>query len=313
VDSIPKVTSISFSSDDGGLSDPRLAKILGRLTELSVNHSYNPRDLFRWPDSLSLQSPWMSEELLSVHGSHYAKSLTSQQTIYLSHWELINFFSFSVHGICDLISRILEVVPRRGTTPISDYLHHFIDEENKHLWFFTNFCNRYGRKIYPTCKFPMHYTEADTVEEFVIFSRILITESIGDFFNVRMARDTHLPKIVRDINAMHHRDETRHIAMGSIVVDRLLKSARKNWSDEVSQQVAHSLGKYMQYSVECLYNVRAYGDANLPNNYAIRRALLNDPARIDFHLQVLDRSIRFFESRGLPVMKSFCWRRNAQS
>ena len=35
---------------------------------------------------------------------------------------------------------------------ITEYLHHFVDEENKHMVMFGEFCNRYIGKVYPEKK-----------------------------------------------------------------------------------------------------------------------------------------------------------------
>ena len=52
------------------------------------------------------------------------------------------------------------------------------------------------------------------LRDIIIFGRILIAEELCDVFNARMANDGRLPPLVREINGVHHRDESRHIAFG---------------------------------------------------------------------------------------------------
>jgi len=113
-----------------------------------VEHAYDPFREFEWPDSLPDQGFWMSAELLSCHGTRHMDALTEQQLWKLSRCELVNFFSFNVHGIRDLMLRVLSCIHNPGFEVPSEYFHHFLDEENKHMWFFAEFCNRYGGKIY---------------------------------------------------------------------------------------------------------------------------------------------------------------------
>lgn len=294
----------SRSLDDDCLSDERLVKLLRRLSDLSMDRSYNPRQVLHWPATLPANALWMSVDLLSLNGSPHINDLTRDTLYSLSRWELINFFSFNVHGLRDLLVQIIGLIHRHEFSRVSEYFHHFIDEENKHMWFFAEFCNRYGHKIYPDMNVrPPSGNGA--IEHLMTFAKILITENIGDFYNIRMANDGDLPEIVRQINRLHHDDEARHLAMGTGVIDTLCQSFIENSSQEAKEFITGRLANYMQYCIQSLYNVRAYRDAGLMDPHALRRQLLCEPARVEFHKRVLDRSFRFFESHGLRVERSF--------
>ena len=90
----------------------------------------------------------MSPELMSVYGTPYMDELSESQFVQLSKWECVNFFSINVHGIRGLLQAVIQCVHMPGFEASSEYFHHFIGEENEHMWFFAQFCLRYGEKIY---------------------------------------------------------------------------------------------------------------------------------------------------------------------
>jgi hypothetical protein len=247
----------------------------------------------------------MSEDLLTIGGTPYAESFGENQVASLSRWELINFFSCNVHGIRDLLLQVASRIYCSGFGDFSEYFHHFLDEENKHMWFFAEFCKRYGQKIYATKAIPYSPFPEEDIQAFVAFSRILISEEIGDFYNVRMMKDERLPSIVREVNRIHHMDESRHITMGRIVVQRLCRALQASHSDEVLKAIVTSLSRFMLYYLQSFYNPSAYGDAGLDEPYALRTRLVESEARRTFHRRVLNRSFRFFRNLGLNVEAEF--------
>ena len=58
---------------------------------------------------------------------------------------------------------------RSDLAEIADYLHHFLDEENKHSVYFGGFCPRYAR-ITAAARSPSHADGAD-VDDFLFFAR----------------------------------------------------------------------------------------------------------------------------------------------
>ena len=67
-------------------------------------------------------------------------TLTPEQLLRLSKWESIWFYSFNVHGERHLLRDVLNCMHSPGYEDVSDYMHHFVCEENNHSWFFSNFC-----------------------------------------------------------------------------------------------------------------------------------------------------------------------------
>ena len=81
----------------------RFAEIIQRLSDKSIAGYYNPYREMKWPESLPLDMPWMSEDLMSTYGTGLAGELTEEEQHRLSRWESINFYSMNVHGIRELL------------------------------------------------------------------------------------------------------------------------------------------------------------------------------------------------------------------
>src|SRR5258707_12819903 len=90
----------------------------------------------------------MSPELTTTHGAELAETLTREQLFALSKQESINFYSLNVHGIRELLIEVVGRIHTPGFETPSEFFHHFIGEENEHMWFFAEFCLRYGGKLF---------------------------------------------------------------------------------------------------------------------------------------------------------------------
>lgn len=274
---------------------------LDRLENMAESGYYNPYTMFDWPASIDPDLPWMSESLTTLAGTPMWDELTREQQIALTRYEAINFFSLNIHGIRELMSEVVMRIHERTYADVSEFLHHFIGEENEHMWFFAQFCLRYGGKLYP----PQPTLKADSVDhlspvarELIVFARILIFEEIVDHYNAYMATDQSLPHIAREINRVHHQDESRHVAFGRMIFTNLLDQVARRDPAEV-RAVAEYLENYLQYSIGTLYNPAAYRDAGIPDALALRRRALEHPARIEAHDQVLKRTRKFLTKSGV--------------
>ncbi|MFF2012668.1 diiron oxygenase [Streptomyces sp. NPDC058195] len=274
---------------------------LDRLENLAESGYYNPYTMFDWPESIGPEMPWMSESLTTLAGTPMWDELTREQQIALTRFEAVNFFSLNIHGIRELMSEVMMRIHERTYADVSEFLHHFIGEENEHMWFFAQFCLRYGGKLYPA----QPTLKADSVDhlspvarELIVFARILIFEEIVDYFNAHMATDQSLPPIAREINRVHHQDESRHVAFGRMIFTHLLGQVAERDPDEVPV-VAEYLESYLKYSISTLYNPAAYRDAGIPDALALRRRAMAHPARAEAHDQVLKRTRKFLTKAGV--------------
>ncbi|MFJ4462452.1 diiron oxygenase [Streptomyces sp. NPDC088928] len=280
-------------------SDRRFLDILDRLTTKSIDDYYNPYRLFKWPESLPEQMWWMSPELTTIHGTSFEGSLTEQQRFTLSKYESVNFYSLNVHGIRELLIEVTRRIHTKGFETPSEFFHHFIGEENEHMWFFAEFCLRYGGKIYRQPAGASVETAKTSAESLLVFARILIFEELVDHFNSRMALDDRLHETIRALNRIHHQDESRHIAFGRELVTALWADVRRTATEEELTAVSEYLRRYMTYSFESLYNPQVYRDAGLADPLAVREELLASPARPAFEQSVFRKTSKFLEKIGI--------------
>ncbi|MFF8773611.1 diiron oxygenase [Kitasatospora sp. NPDC015120] len=276
---------------------------LDRLEQMAESGYYNPYTIFEWPDAIESDMPWMSESLTTLAGTEMWDELTREQQLALTRFEAVNFFSLNIHGIRELLSEVVMRIHERTYAGVSEFLHHFIGEENEHMWFFAQFCLRYGGKLYPA----QPKLQADSVDhlsplarELVVFARVLIFEEIVDHFNAHMATDMTLPHIAREVNRVHHQDESRHVAFGRMMFTNLLEQVKRNDPDEVPL-IAEYLEGYLQYSIATLYNPAAYRDAGIPDALGLRRRALEHPARQEAHERILKRTRKFLAKSGVSL------------
>lgn len=241
----------------------------------------------------------MSAGLLSVAGTAVEGELDRAQLVALSRWESVNFYSLNVHGIRDLLIEVVDRIHTPGFEVPSSFFHHFIGEENEHMWFFAEFCLRYAGKIYPSKRIAGDDPVDAELRDFLVFARIVLFEEIVDFYNVRMADDPGLCDTIRRINSVHHRDESRHIAFGRELVRWLHVRLAARGDEQLVADAETYLKRYLVFSLQSLYNPAAYRDARLPDPFAFRQRLLEDPARSAFHAEVLRKPIAFMTKSGI--------------
>ncbi|MFC9188103.1 diiron oxygenase [Streptomyces cyaneofuscatus] len=278
----------------------RFRGILDRLANKSIDDYYNPYRLFEWPEQLPEDMWWMSPELTTTYGTEWAEKLTPEQLHTLSKHESINFYSLNVHGIRELLVEVVNRIHTAGFETPSEFFHHFIGEENEHMWFFAEFCLRYGKKIY---RQPAGGAEtaapSDKVQSLLVFARILIFEELVDHFNSAMAEDERLHETIRGINRIHHQDESRHIAFGRELVNLLHQDLKRTATEQELDEVSTYLRRYMRHSFESLYHPQVYRDAGIERPHELRRALLDSPARAEAEHRTFRKTAKFLEKTGL--------------
>lgn len=271
--------------------DVALGKLVERLSEMSIRDRGNPYRTFDWPESLP-EGLWMSRELLTVHGTD--EGLEPEVLARLSRWESIHFYSLNVHGIRELLSEVVSRIHQPGYSLVSPFFHHFIGEENEHMWYFAEFCTRYGGKLYPNISMKTPNAFRDAVADLLVFIKIQTFEEIIDYFNAKMAKDPELHPFVRKINRMHHRDESRHIAFGRQLITSLFEEVKRTVDETTLAAIDEYLRRYLAVSIQSLYNPQVYRDAGLPGNpFDRRRRLLGHEGRSSVHDAILRRPLEF--------------------
>jgi hypothetical protein len=254
-----------------------LAELSAQLCEASERKFVNPYEYLEWPETLERERWYTSPELVSLHGTPIWDGLDEPARKRLSFFEAVNFFSLNVHGEKALIEGLAQRLYAGGVEGHSAYLHHFLDEENKHMVYFGGFCGRYAGKVYRDRKvaFPREYAEGE--EDFLFFAKVMVFEEIVDVFNVRMSKDERLEPIARRINAIHHLEETRHLAFGRAIAAELFDRHAPRWSAATRSSVAEYLAGYLRATWKEYWNPDVYADAGLPEPYEVARAAFEHP------------------------------------
>lgn len=259
------------------------------LSERSRANAYDVYTRFAWPDRLPEDCYWMGPELLTVAGTEWADGIGEDALMRLSRLETINLFSIFTRGESELLQTVLQHCIREDLSDCFDYFSHFIDEENKHMWFFAEFCRRYRGKPYPVKMLKGVSGFAPEAELFLAFMRILVFEEMGDFLNVQVMKDARVPELLREIHRTHHQDESGHIAMGWSVGARLWARAARGPDVGLKDRIRAYLDGYAAWSVQNLYNPQVYADAGFAEPYKLREKLLEHPARRKWQESVFRR------------------------
>ncbi|MHC0429679.1 diiron oxygenase [Streptomyces sp. O3] len=277
----------------------RFKEVLERLSTKAVEDYYNPYQEFDWPERLDEDRLWMSPELLTPYGTEHFDQLGEDTLIRLSKWESINFYSLNVHGIRELLIEVVGRIHMPGFEVPSDFFHHFIGEENEHMWFFAEFCRRYGDKIYGSTAMRADSAWEPEVENFLVFARILFFEELVDHYNTKMAQDSTLCDTIRQVNRLHHQDESRHIAFGRELVALLHTRMCEAVGPERLREVEAYLKRYVVFSVNSLYNPHVYRDAGVADPLALRNALVADERRRVHERKAIRKPLAFFLKTGI--------------
>jgi hypothetical protein len=276
----------------------RLQKALARLCDLSVEKASSPWTR-PWPESLPADVWCMTPELVSLYATETFEQLSLTQQKRLSFFEAVNFFSLNIHGERQLMQGLSQRLYDDSLGYAARYLHHFIDEENKHMFYFARFCRTYANKIYPERKFALSSEAEASVELFVFFAQVLLFEELVDLYNQRMAGDERLHPLVREINANHHADETRHLAFGRLLLAELLVQNLRDWSPETLAAVRQRLHAFLQMTWREYYNPSVYADAGIPDAYALLGPTWGGAAAKRHREELTHKATRFLAEQGI--------------
>lgn len=277
----------------------KIVELAERLCEVSEKSYLNPYTYIAWQESMSKEQWFCSPELISIYGTSEYEALDDKRKQLLSFYEAINFFSLNIHGEKSLVEGIAHRLYSKELKELAPYLHHFLDEENKHMIYFGGFCQRYAGKVYRNRKMEIPREYAKGEEDFLFFARIMIFEEIVDFYNVRMSTDESLEPIARKINLVHHLEEARHLVFGRQIVEHLYEKYSPSWSKEVLQNCKNYLKSYIITTWKEYYNPDVYSDAGLPEAYdLVDKAWNNDYTR-KHRRKVSAKVIQFLKERAM--------------
>lgn len=260
------------------MGDESLVATARRLSTASRRRYQNPYQAIDWPEHVDRGQWCTSPELISLYGTPAWDELSEERRRLLGFWEAVNFFSLNIAGEKRLMEGMAHRLYQPGLEGVAEYLHHFLDEENKHSVWFGTFCQRYAGKIYPDRKvgFPREYAEGE--EDLLFFARVSVFEEIVDRYNVAMGRDERLVPVVRRINANHHAEEARHLVFGRRIVEELWRAGADRWPAGVIDGIRAHLEAFVVATWREYYNPDVYGDAGFAEPWAVAREAWEHPA-----------------------------------
>ncbi len=273
-----------------------------RLTRASRKLHWDVYNTFDWPEALEQNAWYMPPELISIYGTPTYDALTEEQQKKLSLYELGNFFSLVLQGERPLVQGLVDrLYNKANTTSVNEYLHHFVDEENKHMVMFGEFCNRYIGKVYPEKKIVLPKEYAKGEEEVAFYCKVMVVEELGDYYNTTIEKDMRVDAMVREVNKVHHVDEARHLAFGRLQLAELFNKYSPAWSDETLASFREWLVAYLRASWGDYYNPTMYRDAGLADSYEVRQIAMTHPACAAHREKASARLVSYFIKTGLLV------------
>jgi hypothetical protein len=293
------IASVPNVVEAGGQDSTALAQ---RLSRASVKKLWNVFGDIDWPEQVDPETEWcMAPELVSLYGTRAWERLDEAGRCRLGFYELVNFFSLTLHGERPLVQGLCNQMYSRRNADVTRYIHHFLDEENKHMVMFGEFCERYAGKVYPQKKIMLPKQYAKGEEDVTFFVKVLIVEELGDYYNVAMQRDERLAPIAREINRIHHADEARHIIFGRRLLREIWNEYAPTFSAETLAGLREWLPSYLRSSWADFYNPSVYRDAGVPDAYAARQEALDAEVCREHRRRVSRKLVDYFLEIGLLV------------
>ncbi|WP_335984393.1 MULTISPECIES: diiron oxygenase [Streptomycetaceae] len=275
-----------------------VAAVARRLSEVSQHSYQNPYTALDWPESVDPGVDWFSSpELLSLNGTPYWDKMSEADRKRLAFHEAVNFYSLNIHGEKGLMAGLAERLYRKDMIQVADYLHHFLDEENKHSIFFGGFCTRYAR-VYRSRQFSVGEEEVPRdVGDFLFFAKTMVFEEIVDHYNWLQARDERLHPVARYINRNHHVEEARHLIFGRNLVTELWRT--KQWDAQTVDDVRGHLAAFITSSWREYYNPDVYADAGLADPWEVAESAWNSPAQREHRRTVTAKCLGFLATEKI--------------
>jgi P-aminobenzoate N-oxygenase AurF len=252
-----------------------------------------------WPQCLRASDWVMSPELTSLYGTPFYEHVDRDLLPRYLLLEAVNFFSLNIHGERHLMAGIAHRLHGEYPPAVNQYLHHFLDEENKHMAYFAEFCMRYAGFTYPdrSLVFPREFALGE--EEILFFGKALLFEELVDEYNAHMARDARLCPVARQINDMHHRDESRHRAFGRRLLVQLFERYTGTWSEATLSGVRAYLAAYLVETWKSLYNSAVYHALGFENPLGVRDAVWQSSVARQHRQSVSRGCVRFLCQHGI--------------
>lgn len=288
-----------------------IALLVDKLCDSSRRNFQNIYDYVQWPEHIDPEREWcMTPELCSLFDTEVWELLDDAARKRLAFYEAINFFSLNIRGETALMQGLAHRLYAPRTRAVSPYLHHFLDEENKHCVLFGTFCERYAGKVYPDRKVAVTSEAADSSSsDFLFFAKVLIFEELVDNYNLTMSKDSRLHPIAVAINRNHHVEEARHLAFGRRICADLWAECVSSWSEAERQEVSNYLRQFLMVTWREYYNPDVYRDAGLEaalsgrfpasDPWQLQRFAWEHPNGKERRAAISDKCVTFLKRSGI--------------
>jgi len=279
----------------------RTDQLSERLSAKSRELMYDVYKRFEWSEELGADQLGMSPELTTLYGTEFWDGLTDEQIRRLTICETGNLFANTLHGERALVAGLSDQLYGKKHSPeVTDYLHHFLDEENKHMVMFGLYCRKYVGRVYPEKKLSFGNKEMGPGEDLIgFYAMAMVVEDFGDYFNIRTMKDDRCDPLVRDISQLHHMDESRHLAFDRAYLTDLCEQWLPEWDEAQKLKFSTWLGGFMKSNFATYYNPAIYKDIGLDGHFKARRAAMEQPYQKELRAKVADKLTRFFSKIGL--------------
>jgi hypothetical protein len=275
-------------------------KLAEKLSDASLRLHYSALEAVPMPATLDKVSWFTAPELMTLFGQPEWEILSEDHKKLLSFYEAVNFYSLNINGEKALIEGLAKRLYDEGRpSEHSRYIHHFLDEENKHMTFFGTFCMKYAGKVYQDRKFHFEREYLDGEEEFLFFLKVFIFEEIADYFNVKMSNDERLVETARKINYYHHVDESRHLAFGRAYLKEVWDQFSGSWGAEYRAALSDYIGQYIHSTWREYYNPDVYVDAGIENPYDVSERVYQSETAKAFRRTVSENLVSYLKKSGI--------------
>jgi len=280
-----------------------LPSLSDRLSASSADYR-DPVAQVAW-DTLDPDRPWMPEEMVSLYGTPEWQAMTEGQRRYLGQCEFIAFLELGLWLEALFMQRIAARASRGPGHDLADYTYqlHELREEAGHSLMFVEFIRRSGipplASRSPRPRMATAFARLAPFDSAGFWATILIGEAVPDQVNRILYRDQRLPAAVRQVMAVHMREEARHIAFArSRVGERLdgMPALRRRALGALVRQV------FRQFIEQCFYPPAAvYAEAGLERPRTLARRARRNPHRAAVVRRCIEPTVDFLAERGLAL------------
>ena len=251
-------------------------KALATLCRLSTEKAMDPLVTIDLAAAPARDKPWMSENLVSLHGTPYFDALDEGQRLKLSQLEFSLFCSISSSGEREVIANVAKLMLKRRFEPYRRYIFHFLREENNHIYMFSEFCHLHGRFfpiLYPYAQGEMW--KDDALADLMTFVHVFVFEELGQGLNEVMMRDPGLPELVQAMNRYHVLDEARHISFGRHLIAEVAPAILAAQPEEERAALRRHVARYVASRHIDYHSLPIYRMVGVPDAAKAREELIS--------------------------------------